>query len=94
MIKDKAEYCLNCKIKPCSVKGCPLSNNIPAFINAIKNGEIKEAYKIISKTSVLPGLCGRICPHKKQCEGSCVRGIKGEAVEIGEIEIYRFDKAM
>ena len=93
-IQDKTEKCLNCKIKPCSNKGCPLGNNIPAFIKAAKENNIKEAYKIISETSVLPGVCGRICPHKRQCEGSCVRGIKGESVNIGDIEAYIFDKAM
>ena len=93
-IQEKTEKCLNCKIKPCSNKGCPLGNNIPAFIKAAKENNIKEAYKIISETSVLPGVCGRICPHKRQCEGSCVRGIKGESVNIGDIEAYNFDKAM
>lgn len=93
-IQEKTEKCLNCKIKPCSNKGCPLGNNIPAFIKAAKENNIKEAYKIISETSVLPGVCGRICPHKRQCEGSCVRGIKGESVNIGDIEAYIFDKAM
>ena len=93
-IQEKTEKCLNCKIKPCSNKGCPLGNNIPAFIKAAKENNIKEAYKIISETSVLPGVCGRICPHKRQCEGSCVRGIKGEPVNIGDIEAYIFDKAM
>ena len=93
-IKQKAEYCLNCKMKPCSKNGCPLNNDIPAFIEAVKNEDIKKAYEIVSKTTVLPGVCGRICPHKKQCEGSCVRGIKGEPVRIGEIERYIFDKAM
>ena len=93
-IKEKVEYCLNCPTKPCSNNGCPLNNNIPNFIQAVKNEDIKKAYKIISEMTVLPGLCGRICPHKKQCEGSCVRGIKGEPVRIGEIESYIFDKAM
>ena len=93
-ILEKTKYCLNCPTKPCSVKGCPLHNDIPAFIKAAKEDNIKEAYKIISKTSVLPGICGRICPHSKQCQGSCVCGIKGEPVSIGEIEAYIFDKAM
>ncbi len=93
-IIKKTEYCLNCKLKPCSESGCPLNNDIPAFIEAVKNKDIVKAYKIVSRTSVLPGICGRICPHKKQCEGSCVRGIKGEPVNIGEIESYVFDKAI
>ena len=91
-IEQKANYCLNCKVKPCSQKGCPLNNNIPDFIQALKKEEYIEAYKILSETTVLPGVCGRICPHEKQCQGSCVRGIKGEPVSIGELEAYVFDK--
>lgn len=92
-IKEKSNSCLNCKIKPCSVKGCPLNNDIPAFIKCIKEENYKEAYKILSKTTVLPGVCGRICPHTKQCQGSCIRGIKGEPVSIGELEAYAYDMA-
>lgn len=92
-MKEKSSYCLNCKIKPCSLKGCPLGNNIPAFIKEIKEENIKKAYEIISETTVLPGICGRICPHEKQCQGSCIRGIKGEPVSIGNMEAYIFDKA-
>ena len=91
-IKEKANYCLNCKVKPCSLKGCPLGNNIPEMIQKVKNEEYLEAYKILSETTVLPGVCGRICPHKKQCQGSCVRGIKGEPVDIGYIESSVFDE--
>lgn len=87
-IKEKAEYCLNCKLKPCSEKGCPLNNNIPAFIEQVKKENYEEAYKILNNTTVLQAICGRICPHKKQCEGSCVRGIKGEPVKIGELEAF------
>lgn len=90
-IKEKSKYCLNCKIKPCSLKGCPLQNDIPAFIEQIRKENYKEAYKILSKTTVLPGVCGRICPHQKQCQGSCIRGIKGEPVSIGELEAFVFD---
>ena len=93
-MQEKINYCLNCKIKPCSNKGCPLGNDIPTFIKLAKEEKIEEAYEVISKTSVLPGICGRICPHMKQCEGSCVRGIKGNPVDIGTIESYIFDKAM
>ena len=93
-IKEKAEYCLNCKTKPCSQKGCPLNNDIPAFINAIKEEKYKEAYKILTKTTVLPAICGRICPHYKQCMGSCVRGIKGSPVEIGTLEAFIGDLAI
>lgn len=92
-IKEKVNYCLNCKIKPCSVKGCPLENNIPEFIKAVKEENYKQAYKILSQTTVLPGICGKICPHTKQCQGSCVRGIKGEPVSIGDIENYIYEKA-
>ena len=91
-IEEKVNYCLNCKVKPCSLKGCPLNNHIPDFIQALKQEEYFEAYKILSETTVLPGVCGRICPHEKQCQGSCVRGIKGEPVSIGELEAYTFDK--
>ena len=93
-LSECANYCLNCKVKPCSLKGCPLQNDIPAFIEQVKQESYKEAYKILSRTTVLPGVCGRICPHQKQCQGSCVRGIKGEPVSIGELEAYVFDKAM
>lgn len=92
-IKNKASYCLNCKIKPCSQKGCPLNNDIPRVIEQIKQEDYEEAYKILCNTTVLPGICGRICPHQKQCQGSCVRGIKGESVSIGELETFVFDKA-
>ena len=93
-IQKYTEYCLNCPVKPCSNKGCPLNNDIPAFIKQVKEGNVKEAYKILSKTTVLGSVCGRICPHMKQCEGSCVRGIKGEPVNIGKIESYVFDEAL
>lgn len=93
-IKEKVNYCLNCKIKPCSQKGCPLNNDIPEFIKAVKEENYKEAYKILSKTTVLPGVCGKICPHMKQCQGSCVRGIKSEPVSIGDIENFIFQKAV
>ena len=92
--KEKANYCLNCKVKPCSLKGCPLGNNIPEFIKQVKEENYFEAYKILSETTVLQGVCGRICPHKKQCQGSCVRGIKGEPVAIGDLEAFTFDKAI
>lgn len=90
-IEEKAKYCLHCKVKPCSIKGCPLHNNIPDFIEKIKEEKYEEAYKILCETTVLPGICGRICPHKKQCEGSCVRGIKNEPVDIGTLESFVFD---
>lgn len=93
-IKQKSEYCLNCKTKPCSQKGCPLENDIPVFIEKIKQEKYEEAYKILSKNTVLTAICGRICPHEKQCQGSCVRGIKGEPVQIGNMEAFIGDKSI
>ena len=92
-IEEKLNYCLNCKVKPCSKKGCPLHNNIPEFIESLKKEEYVEAYKILSETTVLSGICGKICPHDKQCQGACVRGIKGEPVSIGELENYAYERA-
>ena len=93
-VDEYTKYCLNCPAKPCSNKGCPLSNDIPTFIKYAKEGNIKEAYNVLLDTTILGSVCGRICPHEKQCEGSCVRGIKGEPVHIGEIESYIFDEAI
>lgn len=93
-IKSKANYCLNCVTKPCFNKGCPLNNNIPGFIKAIKEENYKQAYEILSETTVLESVCGRICPHTKQCQGSCVRGIKGQPVSIGELEAFVGDIAI
>lgn len=93
-IKGYTEYCLNCKVKPCSNKGCPLSNDIPTFIRLTKEGNIKKAYRILTETTMLGSICGRICPHERQCQGSCVRGVKGEPVNIGAIEAYVFDTAI
>ena len=90
-ISEEANYCLNCKLKPCSLKGCPLGNDIPKFIEQIRNNNLEKAYEILSETTVLSGICGRICPHKKQCQGSCIRGVKGEPVSIGELEAFVFD---
>lgn len=93
-INEKATYCLNCKARPCSQKGCPLGNRIPEFIEQIRVNNYKKAYEILSETTVLQGVCGRICPHKKQCQGSCIRGIKGKPVSIGELEAFVFDKVL
>ena len=93
-IEEYSNYCLNCKVKPCSQKGCPLSNDIPAFIKCVKDEDLKQAYMILTKTTMLGSVCGRICPHEKQCQGSCVRGIKSEPVHIGEIEAYVFDNGL
>lgn len=87
-IESMCDYCLNCPIKPCSKNGCPLNNNIPEFIKKVKEGNIKEAYNITLETTVLQSICGRVCPHKKQCEGNCVRRKVGESVHIGNIERY------
>ncbi len=92
-IEEKANYCLNCKVKPCQ-KGCPLGNDIPIFIECIKNGKYKEAYKVLSKTTVLESICGRICPHMSQCEGNCIRGIKGNPTDIGTLEAFVGDLAI
>ncbi len=91
--KELANYCLSCKAKPC-MKGCPLGNDITEFIKCIKEEKYKEAYEVLSTTTVLESVCGRICPHFKQCEGSCVRGIKGKPVEIGELEAFIGDMAI
>lgn len=93
-IKIKTDECLNCINKPCSKKGCPLENDIPNFIRLVKEEKIEEAYKILSETTVLSSICGRVCPHKKQCEGSCVKGIKSNPVNIGDIEAYIGDTAI
>ena len=87
---DEAERCLNCKHKPC-VGGCPVSIDIPAFISKIKERDFEGAYQIISKSSALPAVCGRVCPQESQCESKCVRGIKGEPVAIGRLERFVAD---
>ena len=85
-IKEKIDYCLNCKLKPCSINGCPLNNDIPMFIKYMKENKLQDAYESLCNTTILQPICGRICPHRKQCEGSCVRGVKGNPVSIGELE--------
>lgn len=87
---DEAMRCLNCKAMPCS-KGCPVNIHIPEFIAKIKEGDFEAAYQVISKTSSLPAVCGRVCPQETQCESKCVRGIKGEAVGIGRLERFVAD---
>lgn len=90
-LQENINYCLGCKHKPCK-NGCPLNNDITLAINYLKNNEEEKAYEVFANTSVLMGMCGRICPHEFQCQGSCVRGIKGEPVSIGAIETYLADK--
>ena len=85
--KLEASRCLNCK-KPKCVEGCPVNISIPEFIHEIKEGNIEKAGEIIRKSSLLPSICGRVCPQERQCEGKCVLGIKGEAVAIGALERY------
>ena len=91
VIENMKEYCLNCKNKPCQ-KGCPLSNDIPSFINA---ESLDDAVNVLYKTTVLSSICGRICPHEKQCQGKCTRNLThGRAVRIGEVEAAIFDYAL
>ena len=87
---DEANRCLNCKNMPC-VAGCPVKIHIPEFISKIKEGDFEGAYQIITKSSSLPAVCGRVCPQETQCESKCVRGIKGESVGIGRLERFVAD---
>lgn len=87
---DEAKRCLNCKNKPC-VNGCPVKIYIPAFIQKVAEGDFEGAYRIISQSSSLPAVCGRVCPQETQCESKCVRGIKGEPVGIGRLERFVAD---
>ena len=89
---EEAKRCINCKNAQC-IKGCPVAINIPAFIEQIKEGNIEEAYQIISQDSSLPAVCGRVCPQESQCEGKCIRGIKGEPISIGKLERFVADWA-
>ena len=92
-IQAKAEYCLNCKMKPCQ-NACPLGNDTAGFIKLVKENKIKEAYELLLETTVLQPVCSRICPHDKQCQGSCIRGIKQIPVSIGDMEAYVGDVAI
>ena len=83
----EADRCLNCK-NPACVAGCPVGIDIPGFIQKVKIGEFEEAYRIVTESSSLPAICGRVCPQENQCEGKCIRGIKGEAVGIGRLERF------
>ncbi len=90
MAVNEAKRCLNCKNKPCR-SACPVQIDIPAFIERVANEDMEGAYKIISQSSSLPAVCGRVCPQEKQCESKCVRGIKGESVGIGRLERFVAD---
>lgn len=92
-VKLKANHCLGCPKKPCQ-NGCPLQNDTMGAIKLVKEEKYKEAYELFSQTTVLQSVCGRICPHEKQCQGSCIRGIKSEPVQIGSIEAYLGDLAI
>ena len=87
---EEASRCINCKNAKC-IQGCPVSINIPAFVHAVKEGQITEAADIIAESSALPAICGRVCPQETQCEGKCIRGIKGDPVSIGKLERFVAD---
>ncbi|MBE6733344.1 MAG: NADPH-dependent glutamate synthase [Ruminococcaceae bacterium] len=93
MAMAEANRCLNCKNKPC-VSGCPVNVQIPDFISKIAEGDFKGAYQKITENNALPAVCGRVCPQEMQCEGKCVRGIKGESVAIGRLERFAADYYM
>lgn len=90
MAMEEATRCLNCKHKPC-VQGCPVNVPIPAFIEKVAEGDFEAAYEVITSENALPAICGRVCPQENQCEGKCVRGIKGEPVGIGRMERFVAD---
>jgi glutamate synthase (NADPH/NADH) small chain len=90
MARSEAQRCLHCKNKPC-VAGCPVNVRIPEFIAKVAEGDFEEAYNLITSTNALPAVCGRVCPQENQCEGKCVRGIKGEPVGIGRLERFVAD---
>ena len=90
---EEASRCINCKNGKC-IQGCPVGINIPAFVHEVKEGNIEEAYKIIGQSSALPAVCGRVCPQESQCEGKCIRGIKGESISIGKLERFVADYAL
>ena len=90
MARNEAERCLNCKNRPCT-QGCPVNVRIPDFLAKVREGKYEEAYSIITEDNALPAVCGRVCPQENQCEGKCIRGIKGEPVSIGRLERFVAD---
>ncbi|MFR6378422.1 MAG: hypothetical protein ACLUN5_19075 [Oscillospiraceae bacterium] len=90
MAVNEAKRCLNCPKKPCR-SACPVQIDIPAFIERVANEDMEGAYKVLTASSALPAVCGRVCPQETQCEGKCVRGIKGEPVGIGRLERFVAD---
>ena len=89
---EEANRCITCKNAKC-IEGCPVSIDIPAFIAAVKEEKFEEAFQIISKSSALPAVCGRVCPQESQCEGRCIRGKKGDPISIGKLERFVADWA-
>ena len=89
---EEAARCINCKKAKC-VQGCPVNIHIPEFIHEVKEGNFEEAYRVISQSSALPAICGRVCPQESQCEGKCIRGVKGEPISIGKLERFVADWA-
>lgn len=87
-VKNAANWCLNCKTKPCSLKGCPMQTKIPEFLVQVKEENYEKAYQILQENNIFSYVCGIVCPQEEQCEGSCVRGIKQEPTKIGKLETF------
>lgn len=87
-VSECANYCLNCKLKPCSIKGCPMQTKIPEFIMEVKNENYQKAYELLQENNLFSYICSIVCPQEEQCEGSCIRGIKGEPTNIGILEKF------
>lgn len=92
-INNLLDECISCVSKPC-MKGCPLENDTTGFIALMKKNKFKEAYELLCDTSVLQPICGRICPHTKQCQGSCIKRFKSTSAKIGQLEAYLGDMAI
>ena len=85
--QEEANKCLNCKVPMCQ-KGCPISTNIPQFIEQIKNGNLEEAYKILQENNIMSDICSNVCPYEECCVGNCVKGIKGDPIQVNKLEKY------